>query len=62
MQTKKVERFPIILVGKDFWCDVIDFQKMIKHGVIEQADVDLMHFVETAKEAWTVIKDWYDLA
>ena len=62
MQTKKVERFPIILVGKDFWCDVIDFQNMISYGVIEQADLDLIHFVETAKEAWTVIKDWYDLA
>ena len=61
MQTKKVERFPIVLVGKDFWCDVINFKKMIGHGVIEQADVDLIHFVETADEAWSVIKNWYQL-
>jgi len=62
MQTKKVDRFPIILVGKDFWCEVVNFKKMINHGVIEQADVDLIHFVETAEEAWAVVKNWYQLA
>ena len=62
MQTKKVDRFPIILVGKDFWQGVINFNQMLAHGVIEQADMDLIHFVETAEEAWAVISDWYQLA
>ncbi len=61
MQTKKVERFPIILVGKAFWQEVINFKQMLDHGVIEQADIDLIYFVETAKEAWAVIRDWYQL-
>jgi uncharacterized protein (TIGR00730 family) len=61
MQTKKVERFPIVLVGRDFWCEVINFQQMLKHGVIDKADMELIHFVETAQEAWTVIQDWYQL-
>ena len=62
MQTKKVDHFPIILVGKSFWQDVINFKQMLEHGVIEQADMDLIHFVETAQEAWAVIRDWYQLA
>jgi uncharacterized protein (TIGR00730 family) len=62
MQTKKVERFPIILVGKTFWQEVINFKQMLDHGVIDQADMDLMHFVETADEAWAVIRNWYQLA
>ena len=62
MQTKKVERFPIILVGKTFWQEVINFKQMLDHGVIDQADMDLIHFVETADEAWTVIRNWYQLA
>ena len=62
MQTKKVERFPIILVGKTFWQEVINFKQMLDHGVIEQADINLIHFVETAEEAWAVIRDWYQLA
>lgn len=62
MQTKKAERFPIILVGKGFWQETINFKQMLAHGVIDQADMDLMHFVETAEEAWAVIRDWYQLA
>jgi uncharacterized protein (TIGR00730 family) len=62
MQTKKVERFPIILVGKDFWQKLINFDQMLSLGVIDRADMVLMHFVETAEEAWDVIRDWYQLA
>lgn len=62
MQTKKVERFPIILVGKSFWQEVINFKKMLEHGVIDQVDMQLIHFVETAEEAWAIIRDWYQLA
>lgn len=62
MQTKKVERFPIILVGKSFWQEVINFQKMLEHGVIDHADMELIHFVETAEEAWAIIRNWYQLA
>ena len=38
------------------------FKQMLDHGVIDQADMDLMHFVETADEAWAVIRNWYQLA
>ncbi len=62
MQTKKVERFPVVLVGRDFWQEMINFKQMLAYGVIEQADMDLIHFVETAEEAWAVIRDWYQLA
>jgi len=62
MQTKKVERSPVILVGKLFWQEVINFKQMLDHGVIDQADMDLIHFVDTAQEAWAVIRDWYQLA
>jgi uncharacterized protein (TIGR00730 family) len=62
MQTKKVDRFPIVLVGKSFWQEVINFKHMLDHGVIDQADMELIHFVETTDEAWAVIRDWYQLA
>jgi uncharacterized protein (TIGR00730 family) len=62
MQTNKVERSPIILVGKLFWQEVVNFKQMLDHGVIDQADMDLIHFVDTAQDAWAVIRDWYQLA
>ena len=62
LQTEKAVRLPIILVGEDFWSDVMNFKKMLEHGVIEQVDMDLIHFIETAEAAWNVIRDWYQLA
>jgi uncharacterized protein (TIGR00730 family) len=62
MQTKKVAIFPVILVGSAFWSEMLNFKKMAEFGVIDQADMDLIHLVETAEEAWQVIVDWYQLA
>jgi uncharacterized protein (TIGR00730 family) len=62
MQTKKVAVFPVILVAKEFWSEMLNFKKMAQFGVIDQDDIDLIHLVETAEEAWKVIVDWYQLA
>jgi uncharacterized protein (TIGR00730 family) len=61
MQTNKVERFPIILVCKSFWDEVLGFQKLIDYGVIDAADLQLIHFVDSAEEAWDYIANWYEL-
>jgi len=62
MQTKKVDRFPVILVGKAFWTEMVNFKQMIEFGVIDENDMHGVHFVETAQEAWQYIRDWYKLA
>jgi uncharacterized protein (TIGR00730 family) len=62
MQTKKVDRFPVILVGKAFWTEMVDFKKMIEFGVIDENDMQALHFVETAQEAWQIISEWYQLS
>ena len=61
MQTNKVERFPIILVCKSCWDEVLGFQKLIDYGVINVADMQLIHFVDSAEEAWDYIAHWYEL-
>ena len=61
MQTKKVTRFPVILVGKAFWTEMINFNQMLKFGVIDEGDMQVIHFAETAKEAWGIIKNHYQL-
>ena len=62
MQTHKVDRLPIILVGTAFWKNAIDFNLMMQYGVIDQADMKLIHFTETAEETWQVIQQWYQLS
>jgi hypothetical protein len=59
VQTRKVERMPIILVGKEFWRRVIDFDFLVEEGVIGPGDIDLFNMVETAQEAVDVIYSFY---
>jgi hypothetical protein len=61
MQTKKVIPFPIILVGKEFWTEMVKFEQMVEFGVIDEIDIQVIHFAETAKEAWTIIQKHYQL-
>ena len=62
MQTHKVAQLPIILVGKAFWEKAINFNLMMEYGVIERADMKLIHFTETAEETWQIIQQWYQLS
>ena len=62
MQTHKVAQLPIILVGKTFWENSINFNLMMEYGVIERTDMKLIHFTETAEETWQIIQQWYQLA
>jgi uncharacterized protein (TIGR00730 family) len=61
VQTKKVEPMPIVLVGHDFWNTMIRFDLLIETGLISQEDLQIVNIVETAEQAWTVIRDWYEL-
>jgi uncharacterized protein (TIGR00730 family) len=62
MQTKKVTRFPVILVGKEFWTEMVKFSQMIDFGVIDENDMQMIYFSETASEIWGVIKNYYQLS
>jgi predicted Rossmann-fold nucleotide-binding protein len=59
VQTGKKANIPIILVGKKFWEDIFNFNKMIEYGVISPCD--RFHVVETAQEVWEIIAKKYKI-
>lgn len=62
IQTHKIGRFPIILVGKKFWGGMIDWVKAVlleQEGNISEADLDLWVCVDTAEEAVNEIDKFY---
>jgi len=61
VQTGKVARLPILLVGRAFWERVVDFAALADEGTIARSDLDLFHFVETADEAWRIVREHYRL-
>jgi uncharacterized protein (TIGR00730 family) len=62
VQTGKMKPIPILLFGKPFWDRIINFEALAEEGVINRADLELFHWVETAEEAWARIVEFYDLA
>jgi uncharacterized protein (TIGR00730 family) len=61
MQTKKIERMPVILFCKDYWDKIVNFEALATEGMIDHADLNLFEFVETAEQGWKIISDYYEL-
>lgn len=62
IQTKKIGRFPIVLVGSEFWGGLLDWFRatLLKDGMISEGDLDLYRVVDTADDAVAHIKAFYD--
>ena len=62
VQTKKTGRFPIVLVGTEYWSGLIDWIKktMLAEGYIAEKDLDLFRLVDTAEEAVAHIQNFYE--
>jgi len=47
MQTGKLERrIPVVLYGSSYWNEVINFEALVRHGMIERADLALFRFAD----------------
>lgn len=55
LQTGKTDRVVVVLVGREFWDRLINWQLLVECGLISQHDLELFHYAETAKEAWEII-------
>ncbi|MBS0184376.1 MAG: TIGR00730 family Rossman fold protein [Nitrospira sp.] len=55
LQTGKIESLIVVLIGRDFWERLINWQLLVEYGLITQTDLRLFHYAETAQEAWDLI-------
>ncbi|PCJ94874.1 MAG: TIGR00730 family Rossman fold protein [Flavobacteriaceae bacterium] len=61
IQTNKIGKFPIVLVGSEFWEGLLDWIKgtMLKAGNISPGDLDLIQIVDTEKEVVDILDAFY---
>jgi uncharacterized protein (TIGR00730 family) len=62
IQTHKIEKFPIILVGKEFWEGLMDWIKntvLNKFENISPKDLDLIHLVDSEHEVVEILDGFY---
>jgi uncharacterized protein (TIGR00730 family) len=63
IQTGKIARFPIVLVGTSYWKGLIDWVKetmLLKEHNINEEDLNLFRLVDTAEDAAEHIFRFYD--
>lgn len=59
IQTGKIAAIPIVLVGREFWQRVIDFDYLIDEGYICAADTDLFTYADAAEEIMAALEHFY---
>ena len=59
IQTGKIERFPIIIMGRKFWEPMQEFidKSLIEGGTITAGDMDLIHVTDDPDEAIAIISE-----
>jgi len=60
-QTHRMQHIPVIMVGRDYWSRVIDFQFLADEGIILDDDLKLFEYADTAEAAWKIIRDFHKL-
>ena len=51
---------PIVLFGTEFWRRLVDFDYLAETGLISDDDLNLIHFSDTAEEAWEYMQNRTD--
>ncbi len=63
IQTKKIAKIPVILMGTEFWAGMLDWVKNSlaeKYGTISPKDIDLIPVTDSTDEVVKIINDFYD--
>ena len=58
-QTRRMQEIPIIMFGRRYWEQVLDFQFLADEGAIEDEHLDLIHYAETPEEIWNIIATFH---
>ena len=59
IQTAKIGEFPLVLMGKEFWCPSLDFMsnRLVTGKTIDQTDLDRLIVTDSPPEAIEAITD-----
>lgn len=61
IQTNKIAKYPIILVGKNYWQGLVDWWKarVLADGYISPEDMDFFQVVDTSDDVIKIINEFY---
>jgi len=63
IQTKEVEKFPIILVGSEYWRGVVDWMKetmLLENNHVSKEDLELFKIADTKEEVASILEEFHN--
>ena len=59
IQTHKIEPFPVVLIGKEFWGGLVDWMKdqLLQRGLISPEDLGLFRITDDIEESVQLVED-----
>jgi predicted Rossmann-fold nucleotide-binding protein len=61
IQTEKIKkRLPIVLYGKEFWENVVNWDYLVEIGTISKQDLDLFYFTDDIDETFNYVKNFIE--
>lgn len=59
VQTEKLEKKMLVLLyGSAYWKEVINFEALVKYGMISPSDLNLFQYVDNTETAFELLRDW----
>ncbi len=58
IQTGRMKQIPILLFGRKFWEEIVNWEALANAGTISPDDLKLFRFVETAADAMAAMENW----
>jgi len=56
-QTRKIARpIPVFLYGRGYWQEIVNFEALVRHGMISREDLGLFQYVESPEEAFLALR------
>jgi uncharacterized protein (TIGR00730 family) len=57
LQTGKIKKkMTVVLYGKKYWNEIINFQALLNYGMISKSDLNLFSFADSPEEAFSILK------
>ena len=64
IQTERIGKFPVVLVGKEYWKGMIEWLRnmVLRHGNISPGDMGIFKVTDDPKDVVRIIKKFYEKA
>jgi uncharacterized protein (TIGR00730 family) len=63
IQTRKIQRVPVVFYNSDFWGPLVDWmrEKALKEGMIDEKDLSLFKVLDTPEDTVNYFRDYYHI-